>query len=54
MDKIALQEQLEILRRSAERGLSHAISFDSPDDGFVDCFQHLLDEIAVTKTYLED
>ena len=53
-DLVTVREQLDIIRRIGERGLSHAISFDSPDDGFVDLFQHILDEVAVTKTLFEE
>lgn len=40
-----IAERIEILRRIAERGLKHAHSFEDPDSGFVDLFQHLLDEL---------
>jgi hypothetical protein len=53
-DLVAVREQLDIIRGVTERGLSHAISFDNPDDGFVDLFQHILDEVAVTKALLEE
>lgn len=38
------KEQIEVLRRVAERGLSFAIE---KDYRFVDIFQHLLDEIKL-------
>lgn len=41
-----LDEQLDILRRIGERGMSLAHKIDS---NFVDIFQHLLDEIERTK-----
>jgi hypothetical protein len=49
-----LAEQLEILRRIAERGLRLAqgpgSGDNAPDTVYVDLFQHLLDEIARTKS----
>lgn len=42
-------EQLEILRRIAERGLSLAQRGDNDGFRYVDLFQHLLDEIKRTK-----
>jgi hypothetical protein len=54
MDIVSVKSQIDILRRVAERGLSYAISFDDPDSGFVDLFQHILDEIAVLKVYIQD
>lgn len=41
-----MEEQLEILRRIAERGLKKAQREQSQ---YVDLFQHLLDEIFLTK-----
>ena len=38
-------EQVEILRRIAERGLKLAQQGDPGDYKFIDVFQHLLDEI---------
>ncbi len=57
MDKIALEEQLEIIRRIAERGLGAAHDSESPHHSFhnsaIDLFQHILDEIEVAKLFLE-
>lgn len=41
-----IEEQLEILRRIAERGLAQAQERKTQD---VDIWQHMLDEIARTK-----
>ena len=41
-----MKEQIEVLRRSAERGLRLAHDLDTR---FVDIFQHLLDEIERLK-----
>jgi hypothetical protein len=41
-----VQEQIEVLRRIAERGLNLAHKIDTR---FVDIFQHMLDEIERTK-----
>lgn len=40
-------EQLEILRRTAERGISKAR--EGWTGSYIDLFQHLLDEIQRTK-----
>ncbi len=50
-----VQEQLEILRRIADRGLSRSLPFgyDAGDSGAVDIFQHLLDEIQHLKRMLQ-
>lgn len=56
MDKVALKEQIEIIRRLAERGLSAAHDSESPKDlldSAIDTFQAILDEVATTKTYLD-
>lgn len=46
-----IQEQLAILRRSADRGLALA---QRRDPGFIDIFQHLLDEIERTGVILKN
>jgi hypothetical protein len=48
---MAGNDQLEVLRRISERGLSLAHRIDWR---FVDIFQHLLDEIERTKKWDED
>lgn len=49
----SLVEQLEILRRIAERGLAASVPMGSDfgNSDMVDIFQHLLDEIERTKKY---
>ena len=55
----AAKEQLEILRRIAERGREQSlryqliIGYDDGDQSALDLFQHLLDEIQNTKRLLE-
>jgi len=45
-----VKEQLEILRRIAERGQAMALQKTRlPNEAFVDIFQHLLNEILITK-----
>lgn len=46
-------EQLDVLRRIAERGKALAEWKMSEADEFLDLFVHLLDEIAKTKNYYE-
>lgn len=41
MDKLYAKSQLEIIRRSADRGMALALKRDK---AFVDIFQHILDE----------
>ena len=50
MDITAVREQIEILRRIAERGLSRSLCVE--ETNFVDLFQHILDEIQNTKRLL--
>lgn len=45
MDNLYLKSQLEILRRTADRGKAMALRRDKE---FIDIFQHLLDEIKRT------
>jgi hypothetical protein len=52
MDSIALEEQLDIIRRLAERGLNAAHN-DPQNYWATDVFQAILDEVATTKTYLD-
>ena len=44
-----MDEQLDILRRIAERGLKQAQNRYWPQLGEADCWQHMLDEIERTK-----
>jgi hypothetical protein len=57
MDIAAAKETVENIRRATERGLGRAQK-DAQEStefyGYLDSFQHLLDEIAVLKVYLED
>lgn len=48
-------EQLEILRRIADRGLhlSESTDYTYEPSEFIDIFVHLLDEIKRTKNYYE-
>lgn len=50
---VVVAEQLEILRRIAERGQHAAwgLGHDGDRSQFVDIFQHLLNEIEVTKKH---
>ena len=52
--KPEVAEQVEILRRIAERGRSHSLplGYDAGDSYAVDLFQHLLDEIERLKRML--
>lgn len=54
VNRSTFEEQLEVLRRVAERGLSHSLpaGYESGDSAAVDLFQHLLDEIGRTKALL--
>jgi hypothetical protein len=45
-----IAEQLEILRRIAERGLRLAQDNTAHDARYIDLFQHMLDEIQRTKS----
>jgi hypothetical protein len=44
-----MEEQLDILRRIAERGLKLAQSEIVPYEDYIDIFQHMLDEIERTR-----
>jgi hypothetical protein len=45
-----IEEQLEVLRRIAERGLAEA---QRTAPTMIDCWQHMLDEIERAKACLE-
>lgn len=53
MDLPAAKETLENIRRAAERGLGAALD-DQDVESCVDSFQHIQDELALLKIYLED
>lgn len=44
------QEQLDIVRRTAERGKTLALSRGVEGSRFVDVFQHMLDELKRINT----
>jgi hypothetical protein len=51
-DLPAAKEQVDIIRRAAERGLDMAII--NNDSRTVDIFQHILDELVILKGYINN
>lgn len=51
-NKPYIEEQLDILRRSCDRGLN--ICWETEDMFFIDLFTHMKDEIERTKKALDE